>query len=77
MLVRIYHDKTNTQYIVSINDAESHVCRALWLDEDLLDPNDEEDDFEFIYAEARLVKIFKEVCVVETSVVEVVSDAEE
>ncbi len=62
MMIRIYNDKSNKQFIVTINDTESHICKVLWLDEDLYDAETDEDEFDFIYVEARMVKVSGSVC---------------
>jgi len=77
MLVRVYRDKNSNQYIVTINDSETHVCRALWLDHEPILPSDEEDDFNYIYVEARLLKIIGETCVINTLMLEIVDEEED
>jgi hypothetical protein len=81
MLVEIFNDKKNKQFILSIGSiAKAYVCRAIWVDEDLYDYESiasSDTDFDTIYVEARLVKVSQNICVVESSVVEVVEDAEE
>jgi hypothetical protein len=77
MMVKVLNDKIKKQFIVIVNDAESHACRVLWIDEDLYDYElNNIDDFDTLYAEARMVKISGNVCVVNSQVIEVVEDGE-
>ncbi len=78
MLVKVFNDKKNKQFIVSVNN-ESHICKALWIDEDLHDYEMESEvtDFEVLYVEARVVKVSQKICVIETRIIEVVGEDEE
>ena len=78
MLVKVYNDKKNKQFIVSVNK-ESYTCKALWIDEDLHDYEMESEvtDFEVLYVEARVVKVSQKICVIETRIIEVVGEDEE
>jgi hypothetical protein len=76
MLVKILNDRGNKQFIVSVNN-ESHTCRAVWIDEDLHDYESEDSpEFDIIYVEARLFSVSKDVCIIETRMIEVVEDEE-
>lgn len=77
MLVEIFNDKENKRFVLAVNImAKAFSCKSIWIDEDLYDA-ETDNDFEYLYVEARLVKVSESVCIVESSVVEVVSDAEE
>jgi hypothetical protein len=76
MIVEIFNDKSRKQFTVVIGAAaKAYTCKMMWLDEEFFDAEAGE-DFEYIFVEARLVKIHRNVCVIETSMIEVLENEE-
>jgi hypothetical protein len=77
-MVEIFNDKENKQFILSIGAvAKAYVCKAIWVDEDLYDYESGDDaDFDHIFAEARLVKISGNICVINTEAMDTLEDEE-
>jgi hypothetical protein len=78
MLVEVYNDKKNKQFTVVIGaTAKAFTCKTMWLDEELYDYESSDiDDFEYIFIEARMLKISGSVCVISSTMIEVLENEE-
>jgi len=76
VIVEVRPDKEQKTFIVNVGDKQIR-CKHIRLDEELYSFDEEVNEFDAVFVEARYVKLSQDTCVIETRIIEVAMEDNE
>jgi hypothetical protein len=71
VIVEVRPDREQGKFVVNVGDKQIK-CSSIWIDEELYSFDEDANEFDVIFLEARYVKLSMDICLVETRLMEVV-----